>query len=574
MKQFSIFLLSLAFITGCASHPGGGSFVPTASSGVRAPGSGALILRIKRPLARPDVISASTQAISVKITGPTAVTKVVALTVGSRGCKSSVMTLQCTLNVALTSCPSSAACYDGTVVTYDAYDKATGKIPVSAHKLSAEIGFSFWIGTGSTDVPMVLEGIPAGMAFIPSANSTLSGNMKDGFVEPKCSASAQHVNVLATDADGNYITGAGAPEISLSSTAPAQFGIAKTSSPNVYELLAPKAPGYPFGGHAVELKVKLVPGSSSGGKTLHGSVDVSYSSNICGKVTEFSIPNGGSTSGPFDLVTGPDGALWVTLSVSNKIVRVTNDGKVTNQETIPTSASEPTGIMVGPDHNLWFAEYAGNKIGRITTKGVMNEFGGLTASSNPEFLAIGADHNLWFTESGASQIGVMSKTGSLLNEYATLTANASPRAIVAGPDGALWFGEYDGTVGRISTLGVTTEYSSATGTFGVTVGPGNQLWFAEPGTNEVTALSTSGIANAQYKIPTATSGPILLVTGPDGALWFTEQLGDKVARLASDGTISEYSVPTGGSNPVGIAVGPDGAIWFTELIGGKIGRIY
>ena len=61
--------------------------------------------------------------------------------------------------------------------------------------------------------------------------------------------------------------------------------------------------------------------------------------------------------------------------------------------------------------------------------------------------------------------------------------------------------------------------------------------------------------------------------GPDGALWFTEGHGNKIGRLALDGSITEYAIPTAGAFARDIVVGPDGALWFTEQSSDKVGRV-
>src|ERR1700730_6153131 len=65
----------------------------------------------------------------------------------------------------------------------------------------------------------------------------------------------------------------------------------------------------------------------------------------------------------------------------------------------------------------------------------------------------------------------------------------------------------------------------------------------------------------EFTIPTANSGPVVIVKGPDGAMWFTEGFAHKIGRITTDGAITEFTV--GGSDMGGIAVGPDGNIWFT-----------
>src|SRR5215213_1120139 len=90
-----------------------------------------------------------------------------------------------------------------------------------------------------------------------------------------------------------------------------------------------------------------------------------------GSIAEFSVPT--ANSQPLSIVTGPDGNLWFTEFLGNKIARMTADAAVT-EFPIPTANSRPDEIDVGPDGNLWFAEVMGNKIGRVTPQGVFTEF--------------------------------------------------------------------------------------------------------------------------------------------------------------------------------------------------------
>jgi len=53
-------------------------------------------------------------------------------------------------------------------------------------------------------------------------------------------------------------------------------------------------------------------------------------------VTEFPIPT--LNSGPYDIVSGPDGNLWFTEDSENKIGRITPAGVIT-EFTIPTLRS-------------------------------------------------------------------------------------------------------------------------------------------------------------------------------------------------------------------------------------------
>jgi virginiamycin B lyase len=58
---------------------------------------------------------------------------------------------------------------------------------------------------------------------------------------------------------------------------------------------------------------------------------------------------------------------------------------------VPTALSNPQGITAGPDGALWFTEDIGNKIGRITTAGVITEYPVPTANSGPGGITAGPE---------------------------------------------------------------------------------------------------------------------------------------------------------------------------------------
>src|SRR5438046_681415 len=63
------------------------------------------------------------------------------------------------------------------------------------------------------------------------------------------------------------------------------------------------------------------------------------------------------------------------------------------------------GIAAGPDGNVWFTEALGNRIGRITSAGVVTEFStGIFPNGYPAAIAAGPDGNLWFTETSGDRI--------------------------------------------------------------------------------------------------------------------------------------------------------------------------
>jgi len=296
--------------------------------------------------------------------------------------------------------------------------------------------------------------------------------------------------------------------------------------------------------------------------------------------TEFPIPT--SNSALYNIAEGPDGNLWFTEGLGNKVGRITPGGMITEFPLPSNNYGDPYDITTGPDGNLWFTEQSfvlntSPKIGRITPNGTITEFPVPTINTSLEGITTGPDGNLWFTEKDGNNIGKITPSGAV-TEYPVPTGSSWPWGITTGPDGNLWFTEsnvYANKIGVITPSGTITEYpipTNGSGPQGITTGPDGNLWFTESGGNNIGKITSSGAAT-EYPIPTNTSDPRDITTGPDGNLWFTENNGNNIGKITPSGAVTEYPIPTNGSGPYGITAGPDGNLWFTEQVGNKIGRV-
>jgi virginiamycin B lyase len=264
---------------------------------------------------------------------------------------------------------------------------------------------------------------------------------------------------------------------------------------------------------------------------------------------------------------------------------------------IPTSASAPAGIVSGPDGNLWFTENLGNKIGRLTTAGAITEYPLPWTLEAPGDITVGPDGALWFT-TGVWSIGRITTNGTI-TEY-PVPADSSAllegmAGIASGPDGNLWYTKESASeIGRITTAGVVTEFTVPTtvpdssiigpfsGSHGIVSGPDGNLWFTETVRNKIGRITPSGVIT-EFALPTSDGDPHGIAAGPDGNLWFTESWGNRIGKITADGTITEFALPTDAVAPSGIATGPDGNLWFTAsskasnafraIRFGRIGRI-
>jgi streptogramin lyase len=300
----------------------------------------------------------------------------------------------------------------------------------------------------------------------------------------------------------------------------------------------------------------------------------------------------------WQITAGPDGNLWFTESPCGvcgappgppEIGRITPAGVITEFSEGITGGGL-SAITAGPDGSLWFIEPpsvwgSGALIGRISPAGVVSEFSaGLSPRADIADITAGPDGNLWFTESpcaacgappGPPEIGRITPVG-VITEF---TLRAPAYAITAGPDGALWFTEPGGSIGRITPEGVVSEFatglSPSADPTGIASGPDGNLWFTEQFGRRIGRITPTGLIT-EFPVPGASATgdprPFAIAAGPDGALWFTETQANLIGRISTEGLVSEYPV-TPGSTPRDIALGPDGNLWFTETDGGRVGRV-
>lgn len=220
----------------------------------------------------------------------------------------------------------------------------------------------------------------------------------------------------------------------------------------------------------------------------------------------------------------------------------------------------------------------------------------LAQGSRPFTIIAGPDGAVWFTMPGGrcdqgagNRVGRITVDGQV-TEFPLPTPTGLPGGITVGPDGAFWMGlqnlnrighmTLDGSVVEFPVMATATVRWTEGCTYetsrpaegGIVVGPDGALWFGESAANNIARMTTDGRVT-EYPIPTPNSNPIGITVGPDDALWFVERVGNKIGRITLDGAISEYPIPTPESISNAIIAGPDGALWFSELMGHKIGRI-
>ncbi len=206
-------------------------------------------------------------------------------------------------------------------------------------------------------------------------------------------------------------------------------------------------------------------------------------------ITEYSVPGGTlSEAFPQQIVSGPDGALWMTLGAEGGVARLdpaqaspgTSDGVTVYP--LPTSGpfvAEPEGIVVGPDRALWVAGGPEGTVARV----------------DPAAVSPG-------TTDGITSYSAVDSTGSTF-------------AVSDAGDGALWFSFRDPNGGGLlrfdpATDTTTSSVSVAASVFGAAHDASGNLWFttgspAEVGTIALATTSTTSTSTSTTTTVIATT---------------------------------------------------------------------
>jgi len=152
-------------------------------------------------------------------------------------------------------------------------------------------------------------------------------------------------------------------------------------------------------------------------------------------------------SAPWEITSGPDGALWFTELLGNKIGRITTEGVIT-EFPVPTPASQPNTIRPGPDPNpADDCAFQRDSLGEAGFASRYGNFGGCISE-------LATTKTLWFSEQNANRLAQITTQGDIF-EYSLSTPSSQPGGLVQGTDGAVWFAEFAGNqIGRLDVKSV------------------------------------------------------------------------------------------------------------------------
>jgi virginiamycin B lyase len=240
---------------------------------------------------------------------------------------------------------------------------------------------------------------------------------------------------------------------------------------------------------------------------------------------------------------------------------------------VPSKGGHPHDPAVGPDGALWFTEQMVNKLGRLDPKtGEFKEFSLVDGkNSEPHGLVPDRDGNIWFTANFAGYIGKLDPRTGKVTQYSMPSEKADdPHTAIFDANAILWFtvqggnmvGRLDPRTGKIDLKEVPTESALP---YGIQINSKGIPVFCELGTNKMASINPQTMTITEYALPEGVR-PRRLAIAADDTVYFTDYKSGHLGTLnTTTRAVKLYPSPGGGeSNPYGIAITPDGMVWYSE----------
>jgi streptogramin lyase len=263
------------------------------------------------------------------------------------------------------------------------------------------------------------------------------------------------------------------------------------------------------------------------------------------------------------IVAGPDGNIWVTLSVGKDVARITPAGQV--QEFELEGVEGARGIALGPDGNLWVVSI--NKVTRFSPaepESTDKTFNIVTINAEGQIVA-GPDGLMWVASN--ESLVRFSTTNPEGAQPVTVTGALAPKDIDAAGS-LIAVADFAGArIATFTTAGAQQDYKLAGGPQGVAGGSGGQIGFSQQGVQpeEVGLINPPSPAQG-----IAIDGdPFGVAFGSDGAYWIARSAVGEVIRLTATGQVTTLGGFPAKYFPRQVAAGPSNTIWVTLEIPGE-----
>lgn len=198
-----------------------------------------------------------------------------------------------------------------------------------------------------------------------------------------------------------------------------------------------------------------------------------------------------------DLAFGPDGALYATDFVLDRVLVYDASGTELDALGAGTALDEPTDLAFGPSGGLFVASSATDSVLRFERDGTVSASIGVGSGlDDPRGLAFSPDGRLWVSSFGSDEVLAFDRSGTFVDSLADAALDG-PYGLAFGPTGHLLVAshetdrvlEFDGAGGLVASIGAGSGLVAPTA---IAIGPDRDLYVASSGGDAVLVFDGDG----------------------------------------------------------------------------------
>lgn len=310
----------------------------------------------------------------------------------------------------------------------------------------------------------------------------------------------------------------------------------------------------------------------------HGHTKADVKSTTQTLIKEVALPEGLSSAQSIAIDSA--GRVWFTEKVGKKLAVYDPEKKEFTTHSLPSSWGKMgfSNMVMGPDGEIWFTvtrwiegEKEPNILGRFSpADGYFTKYV-VPHSTIPEELIVDANGTIWFIASNKNNLYRVDPKTFALKGYPIPTADGNPKSLAADQKGHIWFtestankiGEFIPEQEAFREYDLLTQFANPGK---ISIDKQGRVWFVEVTANRLGMFSPEQNRFDEAIIPTPGSSPVTLVNDDNGNVWFLEYKGNKVGVFNPETAMfHEYDIPNFGSLPADMVIDRKRSLlWFTQ----------